>query len=186
MGDDVPEGQYTPEIVRAISPAGMTAELVPAPYFAHPAENLRTTALHSIMAGGKYPGAASASAPFWLTVADCTCTAADRPQALTRVDICCDTSLPPRERPGVQNRCTTPWLGGKVAKCWWRVTARTRCTLHHDAIETFVATVCAAGYHNMCRWNFMGMMQHPRVHGLDYYCRMDTDSRIKSKVISPF
>ena len=44
--------------------------------------------------------------------------------------------------------------------------------------------VHAAGYHNMCRWNFMGMMQHPRVHGLDYYCRMDTDSRIKSKVRS--
>jgi len=35
----------------------------------------------------------------------------------------------------------------------------------------------------MCRWNFMGMMQHPKVRGLDYYCRMDTDSRITSKVL---
>ena len=33
----------------------------------------------------------------------------------------------------------------------------------------------------MCRWNFMGLMQHPKIRDLDYYCRMDTDSRIKSK-----
>ena len=39
-----------------------------------------------------------------------------------------------------------------------------------------------AGYHNMCRWNFMGMMQHPKIRDLDYYCRMDTDSRIRAKV----
>ena len=61
VGDDVPEGEYTPDILRAIAPAGMDAQLVPAPYFAHPADNLRTTALHTIMAGGKYPGAASGS-----------------------------------------------------------------------------------------------------------------------------
>jgi len=57
VGDDVPEGQYTPEIVRAIAPAGMAAELVLAPYFAQPSDSLRTTVLHHIMAGGKYPGA---------------------------------------------------------------------------------------------------------------------------------
>jgi len=39
-----------------------------------------------------------------------------------------------------------------------------------------------AGYHNMCRWNFRGMLEHPRIRRLDYYCRMDTDSRIKKKV----
>ena len=33
----------------------------------------------------------------------------------------------------------------------------------------------------MCRWNFLGLMQHPKIRKLDYYCRMDTDSRIKSK-----
>jgi len=61
IGDDVPEGQYTPEIVRAIAPIGMAAELVPAPYFAHPPDSLRTTVLHNIMASGKYPGADSTS-----------------------------------------------------------------------------------------------------------------------------
>ena len=30
----------------------------------------------------------------------------------------------------------------------------------------------------------MGMMQHPRTRDLDYYCRMDTDSRILEKVRS--
>ena len=39
-----------------------------------------------------------------------------------------------------------------------------------------------AGYHNMCRWNFRGMLEHPRIRNLDYYCRMDTDSRVKKKV----
>ena len=57
LGDDIPEGQYTPDIVAAVAPAGMRAELIPAPYFKHPADSLRTTALHNIMAGGKYPGA---------------------------------------------------------------------------------------------------------------------------------
>ena len=36
----------------------------------------------------------------------------------------------------------------------------------------------------MCRWNFRGMLEHPRIRKLDYYCRMDTDSRIKKKVRS--
>ena len=34
----------------------------------------------------------------------------------------------------------------------------------------------------MCRWNFRGMLEHPRIRNLDYYCRMDTDSRIRKKV----
>ena len=34
----------------------------------------------------------------------------------------------------------------------------------------------------MCRWNFMGLVQHPKVRELDYYCRMDTDSRMTTKV----
>ena len=37
----------------------------------------------------------------------------------------------------------------------------------------------------MCRWNFMGLMQHPKIRHLDYYCRMDTDSRIRKKVWLP-
>ena len=44
------------------------------------------------------------------------------------------------------------------------------------------AAPARAGYHNMCRWNFRGMLEHPRIRRLDYYCRMDTDSRIKKKV----
>jgi len=59
VGDDVPEGQYTPDIVKALAPAGMVAELVSAPYFVHPPDSLRTTVLHNIMAGGRYPGADS-------------------------------------------------------------------------------------------------------------------------------
>ena len=34
----------------------------------------------------------------------------------------------------------------------------------------------------MCRWNFRGMLEHPRIRNLAYYCRMDTDSRIRKKV----
>jgi len=54
---------------------------------------------------------------------------------------------------------------------------------HMNTRVMTLAKVRPAGYHNMCRWNFMGMMQHPKVRGLDYYCRIDTDSRIKSKVL---
>ena len=37
-----------------------------------------------------------------------------------------------------------------------------------------------AGYQNMCRWNLMGLMQHPRIQELEYYCRMDTHSYVRS------
>ena len=34
----------------------------------------------------------------------------------------------------------------------------------------------------MCRWNLFGMVQHPRIRDLQYYARMDTDSRFKHPV----
>ena len=34
----------------------------------------------------------------------------------------------------------------------------------------------------MCRWNLFGMMQHPRIRNLQYYARMDTDSRFTKPV----
>ena len=60
---------------------------------------------------------------------------------------------------------------------WWRFIT--------VACGTWALTPAAfhlAGYHNMCRWNFMSLMQHPKIRTLDYYCRMDTDSRIRAKV----
>ena len=56
IGDDIPADQYTPEIVRAITPPGMHAEAIHVPGFLDPPDNMRTVVLHSIMAGGKYPG----------------------------------------------------------------------------------------------------------------------------------
>ncbi len=44
------------------------------------------------------------------------------------------------------------------------------------------ALVAATGYHNMCRWNLFGMLQHPRIRDLQYYARMDTDSRFTEPV----
>ena len=32
----------------------------------------------------------------------------------------------------------------------------------------------------MCRWNLIGLIQHPRIQELDYYCRMDTHSYVRS------
>jgi len=40
----------------------------------------------------------------------------------------------------------------------------------------------ATGYHNMIRWNLFGMLQHPRIRDLQYYARMDTDSRFTEPV----
>ena len=34
----------------------------------------------------------------------------------------------------------------------------------------------------MCRWNLFGMVQHPRIRDLQYYARLDTDSRFKEPV----
>jgi len=34
----------------------------------------------------------------------------------------------------------------------------------------------------MCRWNLFGMLQHPRIRDLQYYARMDTDSRFTEPV----
>ena len=42
--------------------------------------------------------------------------------------------------------------------------------------------LAAAGYHNMCRWNLFGMVQHPRISNLQYYARMDSDSRFMKPV----
>ena len=44
------------------------------------------------------------------------------------------------------------------------------------------ASAAATGYHNMCRWNLFGMLQHPRIRDLQYYARMDTDSRFTEPV----
>ncbi len=32
----------------------------------------------------------------------------------------------------------------------------------------------------MCRWTFLGLVQHPRIQALDYYCRLDTLSHVRS------
>ena len=32
----------------------------------------------------------------------------------------------------------------------------------------------------MCRWNFLGLVQHPRIQALDYHCRLDTHSHVRS------
>ena len=32
----------------------------------------------------------------------------------------------------------------------------------------------------MCRWNFMRLVLHPRIQALDYYCRLDTHSYVRS------
>ena len=32
----------------------------------------------------------------------------------------------------------------------------------------------------MCRWNFMQLVIHPRIRALDYYCRLDTHSVVRS------
>ena len=56
IGDDIPADQYTPAIVQAITPPGMHAEAIHVPGFLDPPDNMRTVVLHSIMAGGKYPG----------------------------------------------------------------------------------------------------------------------------------
>ena len=56
IGDDIPADQYTPAIVQAITPPGMHAEAIHVPGFKNPPDNMRTVVLHSIMAGGKYPG----------------------------------------------------------------------------------------------------------------------------------
>ncbi|KZT57448.1 glycosyltransferase family 15 protein [Calocera cornea HHB12733] len=34
------------------------------------------------------------------------------------------------------------------------------------------------GYHHMCQFFFSGIFDHPRIRGLDYYLRLDTDSFI--------
>ncbi len=39
---------------------------------------------------------------------------------------------------------------------------------------------CGAGYQNMCRWNFLQLVRHPRIQALDYYCRLDTHSFVRS------
>jgi hypothetical protein len=56
VGDDVPPGQYTPEVIKAIAPEGMVAEAFQVPGFTRPPDNMRTVVLHHIVAGGKYPG----------------------------------------------------------------------------------------------------------------------------------
>jgi hypothetical protein len=56
VGDDVPTDQYSPEVMRAITPHGMVAETFSVPGFTRPPDNMRTVVLHSIFAGGKYPG----------------------------------------------------------------------------------------------------------------------------------
>ena len=38
----------------------------------------------------------------------------------------------------------------------------------------------SAGYQNMCRWNFMGLVLHTRIQELDFYCRLDTHSYVRS------
>ena len=37
-----------------------------------------------------------------------------------------------------------------------------------------------AGYQNMCRWNLFQLVQHDRIQALDYYCRLDTHSYVRS------
>ena len=56
VGDDVPDDQYSPEVMQAITPHGMVAETISVPGFTAPPDNMRTVVLHNIFAGGKYPG----------------------------------------------------------------------------------------------------------------------------------
>ena len=51
---------------------------------------------------------------------------------------------------------------------------------HRDASDALRPDSSAAGYQNMCRWNFMGLVRHPRIQALDYYCRLDTHSFVRS------
>ena len=49
-------------------------------------------------------------------------------------------------------------------------------SVHHCAKPLFRCLCGArthnhAGYHLMCRWNFVSLLQHPEIKNLDYYCR---------------
>ena len=53
---------------------------------------------------------------------------------------------------------------------------------HSNSAKATKRDVRDAGYGHMASWYFGEIFAHPRVRGLDYYARLDTDSKVTSPI----
>ena len=160
-------------------PVGMAhlVEVVVLANFTALPDNMRTVTLPYILARDKYPGMSPDSSVEHLALAGSKLSRC----IVGQIFLLCDTA--PHTWLTRTMLCLSNRRSVQRNHERWVVRELEILTCDLFALLRHIALMLSrTGYHNMCRWNLFGMLEHPRIRDLQYYARFDTDSRFRKPV----